>query len=440
MPLHQPTLAAVAAAGVIALATLPRVPAEAAPEHPNPGIRCYGGEKIAYERGGERLHVTFGKPVVVAVAEAPLGWGYFQFPTIARAEDGAIRVDWHMAPDSAAGYGTEGGCAVSRDGGRTWTPAPDAAPATGLALPNGDHIENTWPKAVPVSSLDLPASVGVIRQTYGGVEQTMYRLSELPESVRGVPLRRRAKGATAWNDEWAALDDADALRYAIQGLFPVLWLGDMKVLRDGSLLAGVYPGYRLREDGSMDPKGGAFFYRSTDDGHHWTARGRIPYQPDTTVDPMGADRAGFTEPATERLADGSLLCVMRTTDGLGVGPMYASRSTDGGRAWSRPEAFTENGVLPRLLQLENGVLVLSAGRPGVQLRFSTDGHGARWTEPFEMLPWAGGNWDGTCGYTGLLATGPDRFLITYSDFHYPTKAGRRKAIMVREVRMERDGG
>jgi hypothetical protein len=34
----------------------------------------------------------------------------------------------------------------------------------------------------------------------------------------------------------------------------------------------------------------------------------------------------------------------------------------------------------------------------------------------------------------LLATGPDRFLIIYSDFKYPTPTGeRRKAIKVREV-------
>jgi hypothetical protein len=208
-------------------------------------------------------------------------------------------------------------------------------------------------------------------------------------------------------------------------------------LSDGSLLAGIYPGYRLRDDGSMDPKGGAFFYGSADYGHSWTVLGRIPYQPDTRRDPKGAERAGFTEPATEMLPDGSLLCVLRTTDGLGVGPMYSSRSTDGGRTWTRPEAFSENGVLPRLLQLANGVMVLSSGRPGVQLRFSADGHGARWTKPFEMLPWAGDVWAGTCGYTGLLPTGPDRFLMTYSNFEYPTAAGRRKAIMVREVRVER---
>jgi hypothetical protein len=409
----------------------------AAPETPTPGIAAFAGERISYERGGERLRVTLGAPVVVAVADAPMGWGYFQFPTIARAEDGAIRVDWHMAPDAAAGYGSDGGCAVSRDGGKTWTRTDAAGPAVGLALANGGHLLSRWPSAAPASSLHLPDPVGSIRQTYGGVEQTMDRLADLPAEVAGVPLRRRAEGEAAWRDETAALHDPAALRYAIQGLFPTLWLGDMVRLRDGSLLAGIYPGYRLRDDGTMDPKGGAFFYRSMDNGHEWTVRGRIPYQPDTHTDEKGAGRAGFTEPATAALPDGSLLCVLRTTDGLGPGQMYSSRSTDGGGTWTRPAAFTRNGVLPRLLQLKNGVLVLSSGRPGVQVRFSTDGHGARWTEPFEMLPWAADVWGGTCGYTGLLATGPDRFLVTYSDFEHSTTAGRRKAIMAREIRVER---
>jgi len=40
----------------------------------------------------------------------------------------------------------------------------------------------------------------------------------------------------------------------------------------------------------------------------------------------------------------------------------------------------------------------------------------------------------SCGYTSLLATGPDRCLIIYSDFKYPTPAGEiRKAIKVCEL-------
>src|ERR1035438_5026839 len=69
----------------------------------------------------------------------------------------------------------------------------------------------------------------------------------------------------------------------------------------------------------------------------------------------------------------------------------------------------------------------------------------RWSKSLELLPYEiGGNdttehmWLGevvSCGYAGLLATGPDRFLVIYSDFQHRNEAGKiRKAIKVREVR------
>lgn len=72
----------------------------------------------------------------------------------------------------------------------------------------------------------------------------------------------------------------------------------------------------------------------------------------------------------------------------------------------------------------------------------------RWSKSLELLPYEiGGNdtteqmWRGevvSCGYTGLLATGPDRFLVIYSDFQHRNEAGKiRKAIKVREVTVVR---
>jgi len=72
----------------------------------------------------------------------------------------------------------------------------------------------------------------------------------------------------------------------------------------------------------------------------------------------------------------------------------------------------------------------------VQLRFSTDGKGEKWTDPFEMLPYDVENKRDavSCGYTDLVATGPNSFLIIYSDFKFINDKGEiRKAIKVREV-------
>ena len=72
----------------------------------------------------------------------------------------------------------------------------------------------------------------------------------------------------------------------------------------------------------------------------------------------------------------------------------------------------------------------------------------RWSKSLELLPYEiGGNdtteqmWRGevvSCGYTGLLATGPDSFLVIYSDFQHRNEAGEiRKSIKVREVTVVR---
>ena len=106
--------------------------------------------------------------------------------------------------------------------------------------------------------------------------------------------------------------------------------------------------------------------------------------------------------------------------------------------WNR----INNGASPSQIygNLEaNGVVVLSSGRPGVQLRFCAEGRGTAWSEPLELLPYANEKEEVSCGYTSLLATGPDRFLIIYSDFKYPTPAGAlRKAIKVCEVTVTPD--
>ncbi|HUT56357.1 MAG TPA: hypothetical protein VNA25_00620, partial [Phycisphaerae bacterium] len=63
----------------------------------------------------------------------------------------------------------------------------------------------------------------------------------------------------------------------------------------------------------------------------------------------------------------------------------------------------------------------------------------------ELLAKPLGEWwairhDFSCANTSVVVTGPDRFLVAYSDFQYHAAAGRRcKAICVREVRVCREG-
>lgn len=396
--------------------------------------------QCAVDAGGHRgLDVEIGGSRVVAVAERDEGWGRFCFPRISRWADGTLCVTYSVSADSAASYGSAPGIAVSHDDGKTWLPFTGKLGVRGLLLGNGDRISVVTPKAYPVEGLQLPEPVGTRISSYFGMKYVLYRLDQLQPKLRTVRILRIPFGSTKEQTEHASLYDPLALRYSLNGLFPIVWWGDLRVAPDGSLLAGIYPGLMVREYGSADTKVHVFFYRSTDFGRSWKIQGRVLYKPDLSADPVGDKRDGFGEPAFVVLADGSLLCVMRTTDGVGIGPMYASWSKDMGKTWSTPRVIAPNGVKPQLLRLDNGVLVLSSGRPGVQLRFCADGSGRRWSDPQELVPLTSKDFNAdTCGYTSLLATGPDRFLVVYSHFKHDTGSGQaRKAILVREVVVRR---
>lgn len=412
------------------------------------GIDVVGSAAVTYQKNSKKkFNIRFGEPVVVAVADKPFGWGFFQFPVIDRTSDGEIIARWNLAHDAMEAYGTEArGMKASADNGKSWSPDKKPDPGGSVLLPNGDRLSVYTPKPVPVKALKLPAPAGIGVENYRKSNFTFYRLHDLPEQRQGVYFKRLKKGETEWKIEHAALVDPDAARYSLAGMMPIVWWGDIKIAKDKSLIAGIYPGFLIDKSGKTDPRSGAFFYRSTDNGHTWKIQGRIPFQLDTQGDSVSLKRMGYTEPAFEILTDGTFLCILRTTDGAGIGPMYGSYSRDMGKTWTRPTITTAAGVLPRLLQLKNGVLVMSSGRPGVQLRFATDKKGLQWTRAFEMLPLQndfkkelnGGTAQISCGYTGLLELASNKFLIIYSDFNYKTTDGSiRKAIKVREVEVNK---
>ena len=385
------------------------------------------------------MKIDLSEPILVA--EAPAGetrWGRFQFPTLDRMLDGRIALTFHVNADSATAYGKpseQPNRGLSADEGATWTLERATEPTAGLLLPNGDRIRagnaEVTPPSIPVNALSLPQSVGTVIGTYGQLPYTYYRHDELPAALQGVPLSRLARGASAWAAERARLDDPGFQRYTIQEVFPIVWWGDLLLAADGSILAVVYP---------RSMNGDVACHRSTDFGRSWHLQGCIPYMPDLHADPLARRRShGFTEPGSAQLADGSLLVMLRTTDGLGVGPLYASRSTDAGKTWTAPAVVHSSGVMPRILQLGNGVLALSYGRPGVELRLSRDGTGAKWSEPISLVPLTSPEIQAdTCGYTSLLPLTANSFLIAYSWFKRPGRDGQlHKAVLVRRVTVHR---
>ena len=368
------------------------------------------------------------------VIEGPLEerrWGRYQFPTVHRMADGRLISFVHVEADSSEYYGMPRRTLVSSDDGFIWREDKAATMLEyGLKLPGGDRLVIDTPPSIPVEELKLPAPAGAF-SSYGQ-PFSLYRWRDLLPDLRRIFFKRFTKGA--WLEESAIVDDPGGMRYAAGGRFPRIWWGDMEALPDGSLVAVAYP--------NILNQGPRFHFtaaswRSGDRGRTWLLQGRIPYAPDEQADQKASQRDGFTEPAFTRLRDGSLYCVLRTTDGNGSGPMYRTRSTDSGRTWSKPAVIAPNGVMPRLLRLGNGMLVLSSGRPGVQLRVSKNGLGDDWSEPVDVLPPTSDKLDvDSCGYTALVALDRDTFLIVYSWFQKPDAVGRlRKAVLSRRMRL-----
>ncbi len=105
--------------------------------------------------------------------------------------------------------------------------------------------------------------------------------------------------------------------------------------------------------------------------------------------------------------------------------------------WQRNMMLWDTGLpyvpaSPNTPALES--LLLFPGTCFIEGTTLSEGRGT--TKPFEMMSHKPDAYGASCGYTNLLATGRDRFLLIYSDFRYITETGElRKAIKVREVRV-----
>lgn len=168
---------------------------------------------------------------------------------------------------------------------------------------------------------------------------------------------------------------------------------------DGTLYQAAYGYYE------NDAKYRQLLLVSTDGGVNWTVRATIAVNPALSTNPR---YEGFDEGSVVRVADGSMLAVMRTGS---YQPMYYSRSTDDGHTWTTPQPLVAGpgaqqvvGIRPELTLLGNGTLVLLYGRPGMSMVAAPDGTGANWTTPTPVDHRNSGN--GTS-----VVVGDDRLLI-----------------------------
>lgn len=381
--------------------------------------------------------VEISSPSIVAIADKEYPWGWFQFPILGMNEEGIIIVKWQMMDDSADAYGNKNASncyRISTDKGMSWEiPAENyTIPAYRgmVTLPNGDILsckmyapkDSTYKKYLP-----LPIF------TEG--EKTFFLEKDLPEEFQGVYENYFKKDSKV--SIHAKIRNENLVRYSVRGKLATFWFG--KLLRNGTdLYAGVYPSYYTDDNGILKP-GSISFYKSEDVGLSWDLQGIIDYQVEEQFHPQNIsfNKKGFSEPTFEILKDGSFLCIMRTSLGF-TAPMYKSYSYDNGKKWTTPVPITPNGVMPQLIRLDNDILLLASGRPGIQVRISYDGKGEKWSSPIELIDYdESKKWiNNTCGYPFLFKVSENEAFIVYSDFKTMDDDGNyRKSIIFRKLKI-----
>lgn len=322
--------------------------------------------------------VEISAPTIVAIADKEYPWGWFQFPTIGVNKEGVLSVQWQMKNDSPEDYGDCSGInntKISFDNGDTWiSPSDDQnipAYRESVQLDNGDIVAlSTQPSEDITSIEDFPNPL------YSLGDYDFYYERDLPDKFKGIYINYFHNNTKETKTFHARVNNDNLIRYSVNGMMSNFWWGKM-IMKGNDIYACVYPSYYTDKNGNLKPQT-VSLYKSSDLGNSWNFQGAIDYKINESFHPaLDFNRKCFTEPTFEFLNDGSILCVMRTSEGSTT-PMYKSYSTDNGETWSTPEPITPNGVMPQLIRLDSDILILASGRPGIQLRFSCDGKGELW--------------------------------------------------------------
>ena len=174
----------------------------------------------------------------------------------------------------------------------------------------------------------------------------------------------------------------------------------MKVMKNGSIQGLMYGKFDGEELFS------SVWVKSTDNCASWDIVSTIATGKPKAYESIKTE--GYPEPSFAITRDGSILCVMRIYSYL---PLYQSRSFDNGISWTNPIVLPGltgtalQSVDPQMLLMENGILVLTYGRPGTRIAFSTDGCGYEWNYSTDTYQGE------TTGYSGIIESKPGRLLL-----------------------------
>lgn len=332
--------------------------------------------------------------------------------------DGAVGVLFQTTFDTSATPKDDRNVSVSTDGGRTWRVATRHAEIGSYSLfskPTGQVV------VMPYDSIRLAGDA----QTVTGPRATLrWDGSKLHIDMDRTTIRF-PEPLRCFAPE-PILDDAGKPMYLDDDIVPAdkpitcFW-GTIQELEDGRWIVPVYSGYESEPLARNSPapemrrmtRFTADLFTSSDEGRSWSWYSRVASPadlPDECVEgPCEAQLYRF----------GNRWRILLRTSALKnhFQPMRYVESQDAGRTWNKPRLLPESrvGMImdPRGLMLPDGITVLSAGRPKIDL-YLAEGDSLEF-HPLDMtahhnayLPRLR-----TTGHTDVIALGPRMLLFVY---------------------------
>lgn len=376
-----------------------------------------GGQEREVRLNGIRLLVQ--EPRVVAETTS----GHCWYPDLLRFSTGELMLNHSLNLDANDNLHNSQAVYLSNDGGQTFPFAYDVngfhngCGEPRVSLPNGQIVgTSTFLKPEPAGQLRRFVAH---RWTYerGG---RRYSVEPWGASVEGLPrdVNPWDRPTRTW---WARIN----------------WFSDILVLEDGSYLSTI----SLRYQG--DQRHGTIAVVSQDQGRNWRYLSTVA-GPDSVPDA----KEGFDEPCLIRLADGDVMCVSRVGSGQDQ-KLARTYSSDGGKSWSELDRLPAFSVAPQMARLQNGLLALVTGRPGLFLWLSADPRGKQW-QSFDLMAHHNAavgepsriEAPQTSAYVAILEVSPNRVFVAYdrSPFGWepvPADSGERSQIYLLEAGLER---
>ncbi|MBI2192263.1 MAG: exo-alpha-sialidase [Planctomycetes bacterium] len=353
-----------------------------------------------------KIHERYGLNGLEVQIEAPVevgrAAGHFWFSTLHPMSPGHLFCEVVRSADVAQGKWPSS-LFHSSDGGRSWNHALDIESYGAASLPlSSDSLlfmpYELWPMT-PGDKRNARADGTLVESDgRGGYSATPAPMKFLgfPHDLDDYPVREVAEIALLTN-------------------------GNILATKDGRHLTTLYG------KAAGDPKWNVYAVTSPDGGRTWEFLSMVGEWKDVPEQPEGPDESN-----TARLPDGRLLCVYRV--GSGRTHLYhKSYSRDEGTTWTKATPVQEAwSVEPQLVRLENGLILLTGGRPGLFLWVCGDGEGNTWQrvnlaehhnamvrDPALRYDPAFCEASGkekpalSTSYTGMKAVGPDEALVSY---------------------------